>query len=375
MKKLRIIQTPARFYPYIGGVEKYVYDLSYQLVLLGHNVKVICAKEPKDNIHNSKGIEIKKLDYIGKIANTNITLSLFLNLLKEDFDVIHSHIPTPWSSDISLIVSLIKKKPLILTYHNDLVKDGGHAIIAKIYSKTFLKILFHFSKKIIITNSEYLKRSQYLNNYKNKIVVIPNGINIDNFDIKNNVKRNKYQLFFLSVLDEYHRYKGLDYLLESVVILKEKYPKTQLLIGGKGELINEYKKIVKKLNLEKNVKFLEFIPPNKLKGIYRTSSAFVLPSIDSNEGFGIVLLEAMASGTPVVATNIVGLAKDIIKYKCGLVVKPKDSEALADAITKIFINSHNASKMSLNSRILVEKKYSWNEISIQIEKIYREVIK
>ncbi len=95
---MRILQTPARFYPYVGGVENYVYYLSKELVKRGHEVKVMCAREPKLESKEIDGIEVERLDYIGKTANTNLTLSLPRRLLKEDFDVLHTHLPTPWSA-------------------------------------------------------------------------------------------------------------------------------------------------------------------------------------------------------------------------------------------------------------------------------------
>ncbi|GAI98710.1 unnamed protein product [marine sediment metagenome] len=233
-KKLKIIQTPARFYPNIGGVNKYVLDLSEQLVKIGHEVKVICSNEPSSKIKNIFGIEVKRLKYWFKIANTNITPFLFFKLLKEDFDIIHTHIPTPWSADISMLVSIIKKKPLILTYHNDLIKNGIAKYIALIYNATLLKILFKKSKKIIITSSNYINHSNYLKNQIDKIVVIPNGVDLEEFKLDKNNKKVEYQIFFLSVLDIHHKYKGLDYLLYAMPDVIKQFPKTKLLIGGKG---------------------------------------------------------------------------------------------------------------------------------------------
>src|SRR5664280_2480803 len=97
---MKIVQTPVRFYPFTGGVENYVYYMSKELVKLGHDVKVICANEPssiKEEIVD--GINIKRLHYITKIANTNITPGFPFALSSEDFDIIHTHIPTPWSAD------------------------------------------------------------------------------------------------------------------------------------------------------------------------------------------------------------------------------------------------------------------------------------
>jgi glycosyltransferase involved in cell wall biosynthesis len=108
---MRIVQTPARFYPFIGGVENYVYNLSKELVNLGQEVQIICAMDPpgikEETIDN---IKIKRLSYIGKVANTNITPALPLALLGQDFDLIHAHLPTPWSADWSALLSMTKKK-------------------------------------------------------------------------------------------------------------------------------------------------------------------------------------------------------------------------------------------------------------------------
>ena len=137
----KIIQTPPRFHPYIGGVEEVIYRLSKELVELGHRVKVICADEPSVASTLIDGIEVERLRFIGKISNTNIPLGLPKALLKEDFDIIHTHIPTPWSADWSWIIALLKKKPLILTYYNDIAGTGLNAYAAKFYNIFFLPLL------------------------------------------------------------------------------------------------------------------------------------------------------------------------------------------------------------------------------------------
>ncbi len=141
---MKIVQTPVRFYPFIGGVENYVYYSSKELVKLGHDVTVICANEPltkKKEIVD--GIRVKRLSYLGKVANTNITPQLPFTLFKEEFDIIHTHIPTPWSADWSNIVSKLKKKPLVVTYHNDIIGNGIADNIARFYNASALKSLLN----------------------------------------------------------------------------------------------------------------------------------------------------------------------------------------------------------------------------------------
>ncbi len=372
---MKILQTPVRFYPFIGGVENYVYNLSKQMVKLGHEVKVVCAREPEDLQKHEiiDEIEVERVNYAGKIANTNVTPILPSKLLRADFDLLHAHLPTPWSADWSAIISKIKSKPLVLTYHNDIVGEGIANHIANFYNLIALKLILKTANKIIITHSKYLKSAR-LKKYNDKIEVIPIGVDIEKFK-PSNIKKEENILFFLSVLDEFHRYKGLDYLLKALVIVKEEIPDVKLMVGGKGKLLGYYKNMVKSMNLEKNVDFVGFIPEEKLVEYYNKCDIFVLPSISQKqEGFGIVLLEAMACGKPVVATEMVGVAEDVRKNNVGIIVPPKDIETLASAVVKALDDKELARKMGEDGRRLVEEKYTWKRVAEMIEKVYNDTL-
>ena len=302
---MKVIQTPVRFYPFIGGVEQYVYYISKELVNYPNcEVKVICANEASNidaEVYNS--INIQRLKYYGKIANTNVTLSLPTILYKEEFDIIHTHIPTPWSSDWSNIICRLKNKPLVVTYHNDIIGNGIANTIANIYNSTALKLLLNKADKIIITQDDYIQ-SEHLQNYKDKIITIPNGVDTNLFKPTSNEKTPN-QIFFLSVLDKFHKYKGLDYLLDSLVKVKNEIPNVKLIIGGQGELLEFYKNKTKELGIEDNVEFKGFLSDEDVIKYYQESELFVLPSISSlQEGFGIVVLEALSCQTPVISTEL-----------------------------------------------------------------------
>lgn len=372
---MKIVQTPVRFYPFIGGVENYVYYSSKELVKLGHDVTVICANEPstkKEEIID--GIKVKRLSYVGKIANTNITPQLPFVLLKEDFDIIHTHIPTPWSADWSNITSKFKNKPLIVTYHNDIIGNGVTDYIAGFYNSTALKSLLNKVDRIIITQPNYLQSSPYLGKYGDKIEVIPNGVDVDKFKPVNVVKLEK-SIFFLSLLDEFHKYKGLDYLLNALKKVKLEIDNVKLIIGGKGKLLDYYSNMANDLGLKGNVEFHGFIPDEKIVEYYNKCSVFVLPSISSKqEGFGIVALEALACETPVISTEIVGVADDVKKSNAGLIVPPKNVDELANAIIEILNNNDSSEKMGISGRKLVEEKYTWAGIARMTEKVYNELL-
>lgn len=369
---MKILQTPARFYPYTGGVENYTYYLSKELVKSGHEVKIICAKEPKDSRVTNNGIKLERLDYLGKIANTNITPTLPFHILKEDFDVVHTHLPTPWSADWSALVSLGKMKPLVVSYHNDIVGDGIASYIAKGYNLTSLKFVLKIASKIIVSHSNYIKFSPHLKDYQEKIEIIPYGVDIGRFSPgKTEVEDT---IFFLSLLDEFHKYKGLDYLLESMKLVKKEIPLVKLRVGGGGKLLQHYREKAASMGLENNVEFLGYIPNERIPEYYVNCNLFVLPSISaSQEGFGIVSLEALASGIPVIGTDIVGIAEDIEKHGTGLVVRSMDKKSLADAIIRILRDKKEALRMGANGRQLIEKKYSWVTIARRMENLYNSL--
>ena len=372
---MKILHTPVRFYPFIGGVENYVYYSAKELVKLGHEVTVICANEPlSENNEFVEGIKVKRLTYAGKIANTNVTLGLPFALKNEDSDIIHTHIPTPWSADWSAIISKLKDKPLVVTYHNDITGTGIAKQIADLYNSTSLKMVLNRAAKIIITQPNYINSSPYLKDYADKIEVIPNGVDVDKFKPLEARKRGN-TIFFLSLLDEFHKYKGLDYLLEALKTVKTEIPDVKLMVGGKGVLLDYYQNVVDSSGLGNNVEFCGFIPDEEIVEYYNRSSVFVLPSISSTyEGFGIVALEALACKTPVISTGIVGVAEDLKNNNAGIIVEPKNSDALADAIIKILKDEDLQNEMGFNGRKLVEEEYTWKGIAEMMEKVYNELL-
>jgi glycosyltransferase involved in cell wall biosynthesis len=372
--KTTILQTPIRFYPSVGGVENHVYYLSKELVNNGNFVKVICANEPQSSNRDVHAIVVERLAYPFKITNTNITFSLPLRILRSHFDVLHTHMPTPWSADWSVLIAKLMKKRAVITIHNDMDKPNFLGkLITKLYLFTVFKLTLTFVDKIIIVNPDwensFSSTKKLLTSYKKKISVIPNGIDLSLFKKSDRSGVKKNSLLFISVLDKHHKFKGIDYLLDSLKMIKKDFPDIELIIVGEGELKKYYQQKVKMLGLNDNVRFVGEIKQEGLVSYYNAASIFILPSTEI-EGFGIVLLEAMACNVPVIATTIAGTSSDIKKYNTGLVVEPKNAEELAKAITTIISNPTLAKTMGSNGRTLVEEKYDWRKIAKQMERLY-----
>jgi glycosyltransferase involved in cell wall biosynthesis len=368
ISKLRIIQTPARFFPAYGGVERYVLELSKQLVALGNQVTVVCADEPHSETCVTQGVKAIRLPYIGKVANTNITPCLFGTLMSQNFDVIHTHIPTPWSADISALVSLLRRKRLVVTYHNVLTGQGVSGLIACFYNFTFLHLVLWRANKIVITQPKYLEYSRHLKLHKNKVITIPLGVNLP--VTLPAVKRKADQVFFMSVLDKHHEYKGLDVLLDAMVKVKDGRPQARLLVGGGGELTGKYKQLAKELGISDFVEFAGYLSDEELAVLYSSSSVFVLPSLNKLEGFGIVALEALSYATPVITTHFAGSADLITRNKAGLIVPPGNAVALANAIIILLEDHDEAWSMGIRGAAAVDREFSWDSIARRMLSAY-----
>jgi len=373
---MKIVQVRSAFYPAIGGVANYVHSLSSEMVKRGNEVSVVTStlytnKEP--GIEETGGIRVKRVKHLFKIGGTPVIPNLYSELRRIDADIIHAHLPTPYTADIACYVARKRNIPCVLTYHNDIVGRGINKYIAAAYNHLVLKKTLSDASAIISTQQRYLKMSPYLKRFSQKIAVIPCGVDTERFKPLP-LKKDENSIFFLSMLNRYHRYKGLDCLLEALPQVKMKVKNLKLVVGGEGEWLGYYRQRVEALGLKEEVEFHGFIPDDSLAEYYNRCSVFVLPSISSSqEGFGMVLLEALACGTPVITTDIVGVAVDIKDSHTGTIVQPEDTGAMADAIIRLLVDKKSAVEMGRRGRKLVEDKYGWGRVGAEVLKLYGEL--
>lgn len=377
-----VLLTPPRIGD-IGGVEAHTLNLANQLSKSGISARVICADEKTGSL---KGLSTKVgrllLKTAFKVENTNITPALPLSLFGAKEEIFHTMIPTPWSADLSAVIAKIKKRKLIVTVHSDLYSPGlVGGILTRIYVNTFYRLVLYLADKIIIVNPDYkstfLHTKHVLRHFDKKIEFIPNGVDTESFSQKLNKKfaesKRAGEIIFVSVLDEFHEFKGLKYLIDAMKLVVSKIPDAKLTVVGGGPLKEKYENYSKGLGLNKNINFLGAMPNSSLPKLFSKSSALVLPSVDT-ESFGIVLLEAMSCSIPVITTEYAGMRDEIIRKKTGFVVKSRSSELLAKAIIKVISEKQEAKVMGSNGRELVIEKYSWSKVADKTIRLYKEVL-
>ena len=377
---MRILEVVVRFHPYVGGVENTVLDVARRLVPRGHEVRVVCADEPAGSPARVDGIDVVRLPWRGKIGNTNVCPGLRAALRSEPRpDVLHTHLPTALFADAAAGLAAETGVPLVLTYHNDLVGGGLKGVLAGVYNRLFLPRLLSRSARIVVTNPIYPSQSPHLMEGDPKIVCIPWGVDVDAFRPAATVPplppdTPELVVGFLSLLDAHHGYKGLDVLLRAAAELRREGRTIRLKIGGAGEARDDYRRLATELGLGDTADFPGFIPGPELPAFYASCHAFALPSTDGRrEGFGLVLLEAMACGRPVVTTPVVGVAGDLEAHGAGLLVPPGDAAALAAALRKLDADRSALPAMGRNARRLVEERYTWDRVAGDYEALFRSL--
>jgi glycosyltransferase involved in cell wall biosynthesis len=243
-------------------------------------------------------------------------------------------------------------------------------MIARLYNRTALKNLLRSADRIILARPGYVPLP--LRDFQDRIEYVPVGVDTSQFFPEET--KLSVDVFFLSVLDAFHGFKGLENLLEAITLVKKEIPSIRMVVGGGGSQLPYFARMADSMGLGANVRFTGYIPPEHLKDHYNGSRLFVLPSRTPElETFGIVLLEAMACGKPVVTTKIAGMAEDIIRTSSGIIVKPDSPGELAAAILSILKDEDAARKMGENGLQLIREKYLWPAIAARMEQLYKDI--
>jgi len=283
---------------------------------------------------------------------------------KERINFIHSHWIIP-SGLVGAVCKRIFKKPFIISVH------GSDLILPNKFLKNFAKIALN-SCDVCVVNSTATKDTVLGITNVREVEIVPMGADLSMFNpnVKSDIKKDyKINGPIILTVGRLSKEKGIEYTIKAMPTILKKIPEIKLIIVGAGPEENNLKKLSKKLNLTGNVVFTGGIPNKNLSRFYKSADVFVLPSL--REGMGLVLLEAMACGTPVIGSNTGGIT-DIIKYgESGFLVKPKDPEDIAEKIIVLLSNKELQQKFSEEGLKIVRERFSWNVIVKKFVKILR----
>ncbi len=371
------IVTPF-FPPHTGGVETCAYYLAKTFHNMGHKVTVFTSYTAGDRYPEPFGVHRLKAKV--HLFGAPILTGLPKKILDEPLDVMHTFFPTAMIADTAVLMSKLKGIPSVIYHYNDLFEEGINIrrFMIESYNSTLFQTTLGLSDKIVVSARRNIGRSR-IKYFKGKTVVIPTGIDTTLFHQTKpdeklrkrlGISKDELALLFVSVLNPWHKYKGLDYLLEGLSSLDKKF---KLIVVGSGLLLDDYKSMAKGLGLENKVIFTGGASHKTLPSYYSIADVFLLPSINKAEGFGIVAAEAMACGVPVITTTEAGISEYIQKNKAGMVVKPRSAVQLRDAILG-FYDRKFRDTLAKRSRVFASKELEFTVMAARLLRLYESLV-
>ncbi|MBI4370494.1 MAG: glycosyltransferase [Elusimicrobia bacterium] len=401
--------------PWIGGVERHIQDIAEGL---GDkfDVKVLCCQEPWEKGRGSpesevqsprsqqgagneglgtkvrgsgtenfyipsraplssiNGVSIIKAPSLGMIWSMPVSFSFpgHLKELSQDIDLIHYHLPFPLAVTAHLWVR--PKAPFVVTWHSDVVRQKTVDTLMRPLTHSFLRQ----ARTILVTSSTMIKSSDVLKEHRNKCEVVPLGVDIGRFAVSSENFREVAKIriqfpgFLALFVGRFVPYKGLEFLLRAAALLPAS---VRLLLVGDGPLEKYLKKLAQTLALGERVVFLGPRPPQGIVSLYHACDVFVLPSVTPNEAFGIVQIEAMACGKPVINTWLAsGVPEVSLHGETGLTVPPGDPAALAQAIRRLSQDESLKVRFGREGIKRVRENYDLRVIFSRIAELYRNAV-
>ena len=353
-------------YAFHGGVNNHIRELAAQFEGWGHCVQVIAPCSAPSKILDNNFIPMGRpvsLPSNGSIAR--VSLSVWLRpriktlLREEQFDIIHLH--NPFSGFLPVSILGQSKAVNIATFHaypgSRLYKIGGTRLARPYFRK--LHGLIAVSQPV----REYISR-HFPGNYE----VIPNGIQVDDYaDGVASFPHLQDGMINLLFMGRLEKRKGLKYLIGAYSRLKWDWPNLRLLVVGPGKPDRDSQRIISERDL-KDVVFVGEVSDDEKFRYYQTADIYCSPAT-GGESFGIVLLEAMAAGKPIVATSIEGYASVITHGEEGLLAPPKNDEALASAIATLLKDPALCINLATNARRKAEE-FRWDRVARRVMDYY-----
>lgn len=381
---MKICILSKMFPPGVGGAETYAYEIANGLGARGHEVDVYTqwVDSVNEQVPTDDNVTVYRITKARKKLVTFETLYYSLNARQsidfEQYDIVHGTL-TPASTILVTPFNDIET-PLVLTGHGTSI--GETKSVALETPEDYLLKYFFYPKNVVmdfiagqdaqrvIAISDHAK-SELIERYRfdrERVEMIPHGVNTDRFYPREErppaVNPDQVTLLYVGRIGPR---KGIDLALQA--LSRADATDVELLIAGTGRHEQHLRELAAELGVTDRVKFLGYVPDEELPSLYSSADVFVLPSL--YEGFGLVLLEAMACGTPVIGTNVGGIPTVIDDGETGLLVE-REVPALVEAINSLTSDEANRKRMAQNA-LEKARTTSWDSVVESVEQLYRDV--
>ena len=371
---MRILHIYKDYAPVLGGIENHIRILAEAQAARGHDMTVLVANPVRrTTVETLNGVRVIKAARWATVASTPISPALFRQTARLKADVAHLHFPHPPGEVANWL--LHPAKATVIAYHSDVVRQAS---ILRFYKPLMKRVLA--KADAIIYGSPPMKNSVYLQPHAAKLHLIPYGIPLDRFLAEPSgaeidrvqahypaVTSDKSKLLFVGRL---RYYKGLNVLIEALPNID-----AQLLVVGIGPMLEEWQSLAQARGVADKVAWLGEVPDEDLPALYHQSDVFVLPATHTSEAFGLVQVEAMASGVPTICTELgTGTSYVTQHEQTGLVVPPNDPHALAEAINRLLADPARRKALGAAARQRAQAEFSVERMIDRVEDLYQSLI-
>lgn len=373
----------------VGGMARVVHDLSHRMIKDGHEVTVVTYRDGNaPYFEDDKGVKVYRVDNYMIHPNNFIDWIMQLNfnmvakateIMNEDgkFDVIHAHDWLVTYATKSLKESY--KIPVVTTIHatENGRNSGIHDEVQRYINDS--EWLLTYESTEVIVNSNFMKNDlqRIFGLPFEKINVIPNGVNLNNFsgvdkdyDFRRQFAMDNEKIILYVGRLVYE--KGIQNLIAAMPKILENYHDAKLVICGKGGMMDELKIEARNLGIENKVYFAGYCDSKKVQKMYKCADIAVFPS--TYEPFGIVALEAMLAGIPTVVSDVGGLNEIVEHGVTGMKSYAGNSNSIADSVLSLLFDAKLCDTVSKNAVKKVKELYNWNKIAQDTHYVYEQAI-
>ncbi len=346
---MRILIALTYYRPHYSGLTIYAEREARALAARGHQVTILTSRFDRSlKAHEFRdGIEVIRPKIWFHVSKGVIMPSMpaWAWKLARQADIVHLHVPQLDAAPISIICKLLHR-PVVLTYHCDLRLPKGlvHSLANRV--SNLANSVTAVLSDIVVTNTrDYAESSPFLQHYLHKTMAVLPPVEVEKItpaDLE--AFRRKFDIRpeqrIIGIAARLATEKGVEYLAQALPAVLERFPEARVLFVGPYQHVageEEYGRRIRAMiePLGKHWSFLGILPPQEMSAFFHTSEVSVLPSLNSTESFGIVQVESMSCGTPVIASDRPGMCVPVLKTGCGLLVPPADASRLAQAIIAI----------------------------------------
>jgi len=373
---VRIAQVSPWFYPHLGGVESHVQSLAKELAARGHEVTVVTTRDDPRSPERDRldGFDVVRVKPRMVAMRTPIAPGIRAALRDLPADLIHAHLPPPLSAHYAADASEARGLPFVVTYHCDVqLPSPFGTLVEALYRRSLGASTLRRARKVIVTTRTYAATSRAV--WRQSPAVIPNMVDTERFhpDLDGSGVRGRLKIPagkpLVLLVGRIVPHKGVEHFIEAARYL----PDVPFLVAGEGSSLEAMKRLAASFGVEDRVRFLGRVSQENLPKLYAACDVFVLSSVSRLEAFGIVALEAMATGKPVVVADIPGVREVIEDGREGLLADPVNPPDLAEKIRALLADPARAREMGRRGREKVLSAFSIAKVTDQIEAVYASV--